>query len=66
MEQQLFQCNLCGKKFPRTQNLRLHLAGGDHNLPQFRHVSDESIQCEFCDMAFVQQSRMRRHILKGK
>ena len=66
MKQQLFQCKLCGKKYPRTANLRVHLAGGDHNLPQFRLVSGKSIQCEFCDTTFVQQSRLRRHMLKGK
>ena len=66
MKQQLFQCKLCGKTYPRTANLRVHLAGGDHNLPQFRLVSGKSIQCEFCDVRFVQQSRLRRHVLKGK
>ena len=64
VEQQLFQCKLCGKKYPRTQNLRVHLAGGDHNLPQFRHLSDKSMSCDFCDMKFVLNSRLQNHIRK--
>ena len=66
VDQQLFQCKLCGKNFQKSKNLRLHLAGGDHNLPQFKHVSDTYIQCEQCDMKFVHQSRLRRHVQQGK
>ena len=66
VDQQLFQCKLCGKNFQKSKNLRLHLAGGDHNLPQFKHVSDTYIQCESCDMKFVHQSRLRRHVQQGK
>ena len=64
VDEKLFQCNLCGKTYPRVQNLRVHLAGGDHNLPQFRHVSAEQLSCDFCDMKFVLQSRLRNHIRK--
>ena len=60
-----FMCKSCGKYFETRQNLRRHLSAV-HDLDQFGTKSEKSIQCEFCDMAFVQQSRMRRHILKGK
>ena len=60
-----FMCKPCGKYFETMKNLRRHLSGV-HDLEQFGTISEKSIQCEFCDMAFVQQSRLRRHMLKGK
>ena len=60
-----FMCKPCGKYFETMQNLRRHLSDV-HDLDQFETQSEKSVQCEFCDMAFVQQSRLRSHMLTGK
>ena len=49
-----FQCNDCGKRFPRRQSLKLHV--------RIMHTGVRKFKCDLCDAAYGEKTSLVRHM----